>query len=223
MSDRITVWGIGTARAMRVHWMLHESDLKYECRTIGARTGETQTPAYLSLNAKGKIPVFQHGGFTLSESVAIIRHIGRNFELPEGFFVPANCFEESRLEEWCAFIAMELDAHPLYTMRRHGDLKHIYGDAPEAVDSAREYFLKQLNAVVPPVLENNHYLMGDDFSVADILLTTCLDWAHGYDIPLPMVIMDYRQRVSLRPAYLSALKVCYPKPSNTVIQNGGEK
>ena len=189
MSDRITVWGIGTARAMRVHWMLHESDLKYECRTIGARTGETQTPAYLSLNAKGKIPVFQHGGFTLSESVAIIRYIGRNFD----------------------------------TMRRHGDLKHIYGDAPEAVDSAREYFLKQLNAVVPPVLENNHYLMGDDFSVADILLTTCLDWAHGYDIPLPMVIMDYRQRVSLRPAYLSALKVCYPKPSNTVIQNGGEK
>ena len=120
------------------------------------------------------------------------------------------------------FIAMELDAHPLYTMRRHGDLKHIYGAAPEAVDSAREYFLKQLNAAVPPVLENSRYLMGDDFSVADILLTSCLDWAHGYGIPLPKIIMEYRQRVSLRPAYLSAVKVCYPNQSMPV-QDGGEE
>ena len=222
MSEKITVWGIGTTRAMRVHWMLHEADLKYDCRPIGARTGETQTQAYLSLNPKGKIPAFQHGGFTLSESVAIIRYIGRNFELPEEFFVAANSFEESRLEEWCVFIAMELDAHPLYTMRRHGDLKHIYGAAPEAVDSAREYFLKQLNAAVPPVLENSRYLMGDDFSVADILLTSCLDWAHGYDIPLPKIVMEYRQRVSLRPAYLSAVKVCYPNQSMPV-KNGGEE
>ena len=134
----------------------------------------------------------------------------------------ANSFEESRLEEWCVFIAMELDAHPLYTMRRHGDLKHLYGAAPEAVDSAREYFLKQLNAAVPPVLENSRYLMGDDFSVADILLTSCLDWAHGYGIPLPKIIMEYRQRVSLRPAYLSAVKVCYPNQSMPV-KNGGEE
>ena len=208
---------------MRVHWMLHEVGLRYHCQPVGPRTGETQTPDYLSLNPKGKIPVLEHQGFVLSESVAIIRYIAKNFELPDAFFVPIHPQEEAALDEWCAFIAMELDAHPLYTMRRHGDLKHIYGAAPEAVESAQEYFLKQLNAAVPPSLERHPYLMGEKFSEADILLITCLDWAHAYDIPLSSAIVDYRARVHQRAAYRSAGRMCYPDRPIAGTNHGGSE
>ena len=220
MSHDIVVWGAGTGRAMRVHWMLHEVGLEYHCQPVGPRTGETQTPGYLSMNPKGKIPVLEHQGFVLSESVAIIRYISRNFELPDGFFAPLDSHEEAVLDEWCVFIAMELDAHPLYTMRRHGDLKQIYGAAPEVVESAQEYFLKQLNAVVPSRLEKQTYLMGEKFSEADILLTTCLDWAHAYGIPLSTSIMDYRAQALQRTAYRSADRICFPGRSDPDTNQG---
>ena len=48
------------------------------------------------------------------------------------------------------------------------------------------------------------YLFGEHLSVADILLTSCLDWAVGYDIALPTPTLAYRARVNARPAYREA-------------------
>ena len=48
------------------------------------------------------------------------------------------------------------------------------------------------------------YLFGDEFSIADIYLMTCLDWGRLYDIPLPVALSSYQHRVGERPAYLSA-------------------
>src|SRR5215510_1620801 len=40
---RRILWGAGTPRTMRAHWILQEVGLEYERRPIGSRTGETQT------------------------------------------------------------------------------------------------------------------------------------------------------------------------------------
>ena len=74
MND-ITVWGIGTPRTMRVHWMLAELGLAYDCRPITSRSGETMTAEFLALNPKHKIPVLRHGAMVLSESAAIITYL----------------------------------------------------------------------------------------------------------------------------------------------------
>ena len=47
--SKITLWGAGTARTIRPIWMAEEMGIAYELKPIGARTGETQTPEYLSL------------------------------------------------------------------------------------------------------------------------------------------------------------------------------
>jgi glutathione S-transferase len=41
MSHELTLFGIGTSRAMRAHWMLLELGLDYESRPIQSRSGET--------------------------------------------------------------------------------------------------------------------------------------------------------------------------------------
>ena len=49
-----------------------------------------------------------------------------------------------RYDAWCFFICTELDAQGLYMHRKHvGPLAAQYGEAPEAVEAARLYFLKQ--------------------------------------------------------------------------------
>ena len=207
--DKITLWGHGSGRAMRVHWVLQEFGLDYDVRPIQSRTGETLSDEYTALNPKQKIPTLQHGDLVLTESPAIISYIADSFDPPPGFNAPRDPVGRAKVNEWCVFVAMELDAHTLYVIRRHEGLPEIYGPAPEAVASAKEYFLKQLSAVAPRVDAAGNYLFGDDFSIADILLVTCLDWGRRYDIELPEPLYAYLQRAIERPAYQRAFELNY--------------
>jgi len=76
----------------------------------------------------------------------------------------------------------ELDAASLYVVRRHEGLASIYGEAPLAVDSGKAYFLHNLEAMTPRIAKAE-YLFAELLSTADILLTTCLDWAAASGLP----------------------------------------
>jgi glutathione S-transferase len=209
MSHDLTVWGVGTPRTMRVHWMLLELGLDYECHAIQSRTGETLTDEFRQLNPRHKIPVLRHESFVLTESAAILQYLSETFPPATDVYVPSDAASRARLHEWCYFIMSELDAGSLYVVRRHDGLQQIYGAAPTAVESAKSYFLHNVEAMATRVGRDNPYLLGDRLSVADILLVTCLDWAAACGISLPETVAQYRQRVALRPAYQAAFKKNY--------------
>ena len=50
------------------------------------------------------------------------------------------------------------------------------------------------------------YLVDGAFSVADILVKSCLDWASIYKIELPKASQAYSHRLSERPAFQKAMK-----------------
>jgi glutathione S-transferase len=210
-STDVTVWGVGTSRTMRVHWMLLELGLEYECHPIQSRTGETHTDEFKQLNPRHKIPVLRHGSLVVTESAAIIQYLSETFPDSTEIHVPHDAVRRAKLNEWCYFIMSELDAGSLYVVRRHDGLKHIYGEAPIAVESAKSYFLHNLEAMTSRIGSDNTYLFGDRLSVADILLMTCLDWAASCEISLPKTVVHYRRRVALRPAYQAALKRNFAK------------
>lgn len=202
----LTLWGTGTARTMRAHWMLLELELEYEFHPFQARSGETQTEEFKRLNPRHKLPVLRHGSFILTESAAIIQYLSETFTNSKELYVPKDAEVRATLNEWCYFIVSELDAASLYVMRRHEGLKHIYGEAPVAVESAKKYFMHNLETMVSRVGNGGPYLLGPHFSAADILLMTCLDWAVAYEIFLSDTFSQYRQRLGQRPAYKAALK-----------------
>jgi len=207
----LTLWGVGTLRAMRAHWMLAEYGLDYELRPIQSRTGETYTEEYLALNPRHKIPTLVHGAFVLVESAAIVNYIARTFPAPDGFFAPEDGARRAKLEEWCYFIMTELDAHCLYVIRRHGDLAHLYGGAPVAVEAAKSYFAEQIAAGVSRFDGAIDYLMPEGMSVADILMVTTVDYALKCAIAIPAALLDYRARLIERPAYRRAQERNTPK------------
>lgn len=198
----ITIWGVGTLRTQRVHWMLHELGLEYTSRRIESRTGETQTEEYLAINPKGKIPAMQHGGLVLAESLAIMRYlrsISHSMPLPREAESPGS---RAKYDEWLSFMLMELDATSLYVIRRHQGLPDIYGEAPNAVESARVYAAKMLAAVAGKVQKGP--LWCDSFSELDIIFTSCLDWAEAVGISLPGQLAAYRDLMHTRPAFEAA-------------------
>ena len=206
----LIVWGVGTSRTMRVHWMLAEQGLDYDLRPIGPRTGETMTAEYLRLNPRHKVPVIEHGPLVLAESAAIIAYLSEAFAVPAGFHVPREAQHRAALNEWNYFVMTELDAHSLYLIRRHGQLAHIYGEAPHAVDSAKEYFCEQIDGMMKKFPVGAASLLPDGTSIADILLVTCLDYALVLEIPLPPPLLAYRERQVERPAYRRAREINFP-------------
>jgi glutathione S-transferase len=200
----ITVWGSGTSRALRVLWALHELGLDYEHQPIGPRTGETLTDDYGHLNAKRKIPTLVDGDRVLTESGAIVNYLFAAYGADANVFVPANPFEQAVSDEWCYFALMELDGHCLYVIRRHDGLSDIYGAAHVAVESAREYCLKQIKAVTPRISAADPYLFGERFGAADIILTTTLTMATTFGVTLPDECLAYEARSKARPAYATA-------------------
>ena len=208
--DKVILWGIGTMRTHRPQWLARELGIDYELKPIQPRTGETRTPEYLALNPRHKVPLLCHGELVLSESAAILSYLTEAFEVPGEFYLPADRVARAKLGEWCFFIISELDANGLYTMRRHGDLKAIYGDAPVAVDAGRDYFLHQLETMEGRIRGAGDYLMGARISIADILMVSCLDWARLYRISLPDYLLAYQRKLGSRPAYIQSFKENYP-------------
>ena len=196
----MTLWGSGTSRTLRAHWALAELGLAYASKPIGPRTGETQTAAFRALNAKEKIPVLVDGDLVLTESAAIVTYLG---DKHGGLTPPPGTVERARYTEWLSFILMELDAHTLYVMRKHGDLKHLYGEAPAAMSAAKEGFAKQIRWALPRI-ESAPHLLDSGFSGVDILMTSCLDWAVAYGLELAPPLHAYCARQHERPAFQAA-------------------
>ena len=209
MAEPIKLWGAGTSRTLRPVWVCEELSIPYELIPIGPRTGETQTPEYTRLNPKQKIPFLVDGDFGLSESVAICRYLIDVYP-GDGIYRPQSPGERAREDEWCCYVYGELDETSLYVMRRHGDLGHIYGAAPEVVAASGEYASRHLN-VIDAELEGRKSILTGGFGLADMLLMTCLDWAVAYRLELPSGLVDYRTRIARRDGYQRAMSANFAK------------
>ncbi len=203
--------GGATSRTMRAHWAATELNLDYSYELIGSRTGATTTPEFLALNPKHKIPVLLHKNLVLTESAAIMNYLGRlaRFDADPLYsgamhcLLPSDTLSWAAYEEWQSFILMELDAQCLYVMRKHRDLPAVYGDAPGAVSAARDGFNAQIR-IAETQLAHRTWLLGEQFSGVDILLTTCLEWALSYKFDLHPRLREYLKLVRARPAYQKA-------------------
>ena len=197
-SSNITLWGAGTSRVLRVIWMLEELGLTYLHKKIGSRTGETLTDEYTRINPRQKIPALQDGHLILAESAAIITYLAEKYGKQTTLLPLPGTDAWANYLQWCFFIMTELDAHTLYILRRHRGLSHLYGEAPTAITAAIEYFGKQVQVASAAIERNGPYLLGEHFTGADILLTTCLDWATLYEVPIPASSQGYLERVHER-------------------------
>ena len=206
MSHERILWGVGTSRTIRAHWALHELGLDFELRPILPRSGETKTAEFTALTARQKIPLLQDNGLILTESAAIVTYLSDAYGQPDNRLIPTELRARAQCLEWCFFVISELDATSLYVMRRHSDLRHIYSESPAANAAAAGYFQQQMRTVERALNDNSHYILGDRFTAADILLSTCVTWADRYGVPVSADVIAYNRRVTARPAYARALE-----------------
>ncbi len=210
-------WGMGTPRTFRPLWTLEELGLDYEHRRIPPRGPGIDGPEFQALTERHKIPFYEDDIVKIGESAAIVtyladRHGGDTMPMP----APGTA-ERAILLDRTFFIMTEIDTR-IYTIRLHGDPPHglsdIYGATPTAVEAARSYVENSLNEAARWMADGRPSVMREHFGTADILLTSCLEWALLYGIGLPPTLAEYHQRLSSRSAYRRAMKRNFPSDAS---------
>jgi len=201
------VWGIGTPRTLRVHWILAELGLEYETRDILPHSDSMSSPEFKALSERGKVPIFEDGELMIGESAAIVLYLADRYRDLAALVPPPGTDARASHADLCFFVMTEMDAL-LYVLRRHeGPLSAVYGESRVACDAARAYFLRSAGELERRLADGRPYLVGDIFCVADLLLKTCLDWADFVGIQLPEPLESYSQTISERPAYATAMSI----------------
>lgn len=200
------VYGVGTLRTLRVHWTLKELNLSYKTEAIRSRSGQTQTRDYTKLHPGQKVPYLQDGNLGISESAAICIYLAERYG--NGFLIPANGKFEQRAKVFqsCFYAMTELDAHTLYIIAKHGgSLSSYYKCSEEAVEIAVAGFNKQICIANKLVGSQYCYILGREFTVADIILVTCIisavKLARQFELVIPNKLIKYSENIQRRKAF----------------------
>lgn len=208
LENEIIVYGHNTLRTLRVHWILNELSIPYQYMKVLPDSEYSRSDEYKRINLTGKIPSLKIDGIYLFESAAICLYLTERFG-DKNNAPSLGSLERAKLYQWCFFAMTELDAHTLYVINKHGgSLKEKYGKSEVAVKTAMEGFETQITKVENELKDGRKFIIGDNFSVADILLGTCIESAIRLKtyVPLntPFICIEYWERLKKREAFIKA-------------------
>ncbi|MFC3124259.1 glutathione S-transferase N-terminal domain-containing protein [Pseudoroseomonas globiformis] len=197
--DRIQLYSLPTPNGVKVSIMLEETGLAYEPHTINIGANESWTPEFLSLNPNGKIPAIIDpdgpGGKPLGlfESGAILLYLAEK----TGKLLPADAARRMEAIQWVFFQMGGIG--PIF-----GQLGYFHKFAGREIEDKRplERYRaesQRLLGVLETRLEGRDWIMGDEYSIADIASLGWVRNINGFYGAGELVEWDKLKRV---PAWL---------------------
>ena len=166
--DRIQLYSLNTPNGVKVSILLEETGLPYEAHLVDIMQDESHTAEFLALNPNGKIPAIidPHGPggapLALFESGAILLYLAEK----SGQFIPADPARRWEMIQWVFFQMASIG--PMFG--QVGFFNKFAGKAYEDKRPLQRYVdeSKRLLGVLDDRLEGRNWLMGDDYTIADI-------------------------------------------------------
>jgi len=180
----LVLYGGERTRAQSVAWYLEELGIPYQYKKIDLSAGENRQPEYLAINPVGKVPALVDDGFIVWESGAILWHLANKHGQ-----IPSDLKTQSQTIQWILFANSTL-SNGLF------------------IEERREEEMPQLLNPLNEIFQNNSYLMGEEFTVADVAVGFYL---HGAKIILDLdwqeypFVNEYLERLSKREAFANTL------------------
>lgn len=149
------------SRGIRTERLLKVFEIPHETVHIDFQNGDHRTEEYLKIHPYGKVPALKHGNVTIVESGAIILYLADLFQ--EKMHTPApETPERARLYEWLMFLQSTLEQAAVEGLSQE--------DKTPAREKIRELLTAMSGRFTGP------YVLGDHFSVLDVILHTDLAW-----------------------------------------------
>lgn len=190
-----TVIGSPKTRAFRVMWMLGELGLPYELVP-----SPPHDAALKAVNPSGKSPVLKDGSDYVIDSVAICQYLA---DKHGKLTFPAGTIARAHQDSFTQFAVDDVES-ALWTAAKH---TFVYPKELRVEDAkkAARYDFDRAMAALSARLGENSYVMGETFTVPDLLLGHCLGWgvAMRWEVP-DGTVRAYMERVRSRPAFKEA-------------------
>jgi glutathione S-transferase len=184
-------------RAFRALWMLEEMRVPYDFEFVNIRAGAQNDAAFCRVNPMSKLPALEDGGTCVAESGAVLLYLADRYP-QTGLGVPFDDPARGRFLQWMFFTGSCLE--PAMAERMTGAQSNTvsfgWGD------------LARVEHAIESALEEGPWLLGDQFSAADILAASTLQIAFMAKLIAPEgVLFDYVERAVAREGYERAASI----------------
>jgi len=183
----------------KVRLVLRQLGLPYELVELDIKRGETRTAEFLAKNPNGRIPLLEvPGKGYLSESHAILWYLAEGSRL-----VPADPFERARMWQWMSFEQYNLEPNVGTVRFWIGSLHKSEAELGEKLVDKRRAGHAAL-AVLERGLARRSFLVGDNYSLADIALYAYTHVAPegGFSLDDYPAIRAWCARVAAQPGHV---------------------
>ena len=189
-----TVLGSTKNRTLRVIWALEELGVTYQ-----QVVGDPGSAEVKALNPTGKVPALIVDGEVLPDSVAIMTFLS---DRHNALTFSAGSVERLRMDGHIQFLLEEFD-NLLWVAAKNSFINPVDQRAPEVKPVLKWEFERSLKRLEERL--QGEFLMGDTFTVADILAVHCLNWAFTAKFPdAGEALKAYAKRCRSRAAYKRA-------------------
>lgn len=201
----INIYGSPRSSSGRCFWCLEEIGKTYNSKPLNFKEKEHKSPAYLKINPNGKVPTLTDGDFVIWESIAINFYLAETYK-PE--LLGLDNKQHGLVQQWSLWSIAELqppiiDAFIQLTFvpEERRDNKSI-----EKAMAKIPGLLKVLN----DALKDQQYLVGDDFTLADLNVASIVFLCSEikFDLTAYKNIHAWLTQISERSAYKKYQKLC---------------
>ncbi len=166
----LTIYGRkSSANVQKVHWICIEGNLEFNPVNVGGKYGGHTSPEFTQMNPNSTIPVLMDGNFTIYESNSIIRYISEKFNI----FKSNNSQETALNNQWIDWSSLVFGLQ-CATYTAHNMLLPVAQRNPTLASETKKKIGSSF-AILDNQLKNNHFILYDELSLADIPLGC---WLH---------------------------------------------
>lgn len=176
---QLKIFGTPRSRTIRTIWLAQELDLPYELISVDLRgsAGKEREGSYSAINPNMRVPAIDDNGFHLWESMAINLYLAKKYA-PELY--PKAIESEALAWQWTFWAVTELELQMIEWALHDHALPEDQRDAEKA--AAAWNSMQSPLRVLDEALSASTYLLGEEFTVADLNVASVMFRAHAMNL-----------------------------------------
>ncbi len=179
----ITLYASPMSSALPVLQAVAELDVPHELIVVDLAAGEQRTPAFLALNPNGKVPTLVVDGTPMFEALAIMHWLGDRFGVQRGVWPAPDAPERLTALSWSTWMYVTFSAALKRLLNASSErVPAERHNQAEAQHSAAE--LQELLGMLDTQLAGRAYLLGDSFSLTDLIVGNGVGYGAAYGAPI---------------------------------------
>ena len=185
-----------------VRLVLSHKEIPFQFRDLESVMG---TPEHLALHPFNRVPVFEHDGFRVYETIAIVTYIEDAFDGPR--LQPAAACDRARMMQWLGAVGSYYYYWFVYHIGHERNVFPALGIEPDekVVEVARPNAANALDVLERELGDRQAFLVGEQLTLADFamlpMVTSLSLHKDGQDLLAPRPrILQWRQRMEDLPS-----------------------